>query len=149
MDQAEIPPDVHGAMAWHQRQRLWLLEARLALLEGRPDDAVRWADDVVADAVRRGAARARWQGEVVLHLARAAAGVVPDARAVDAALGHLDSMAGLEAWRASAELAAATGRADLWAAAQRRTEALVATSGAEAPRLRGWLDGELERLGRP
>jgi hypothetical protein len=149
MDPAEIPPDVHGAMAWHQRQRLWLLEARLALLEGRVDQAARWADQLVADAVRRGAARARWQGEVVVHLARAAAGEPPDGPGIDAALRQLDGLAGLEVWRACAELAAATGGADLWSAAGRRAAALVATSGPDAPRLQGWLDGELVRLGRP
>jgi hypothetical protein len=85
----------------------------------------------------------------VVHLARAAAGDPIDAPGIDAALRRLDGLAGLEVWRACAELAAATGRADLWSAAGRRAATLVATSGPEAPRLQGWLDRELVRLGRP
>lgn len=149
VDQATIPPDDHGAMAWHQRQRLWLLEARLALAGGAAETAVDHADRVIADAVRRGSSRARWQGEVVLHLAHAARGDALDPAAVDTALRQLDDVAGLDVWRASAELARATSRADLWEAAERRAGALVAKSGPEAPRLRDWISGQLAELGRP
>ena len=46
--QVEVPPDEAGAMAWHQRHRQRLLEARVALLE---DDPATAAD--LAEWVRR------------------------------------------------------------------------------------------------
>ena len=149
LEQAEVPPDDHGAMAWHQRQRKWLVEARLALREGRPDLATDLASRTVADADRRGSARARWQATVVLHLSASACGEVPDPGEVDATLRHLDHLAGLEAWRSTAELGAATSRAELWQQAQRRADALAATAGDDADRLASWLAAELDHLGRP
>jgi DNA-binding SARP family transcriptional activator len=149
LEQVEVPPDEHGAMAWHQRQRLWLLQARVALEAGDPTAAAELADRVVADAMRRGAPRARWQGEVVRHLAQARSGVVPDRAEVDATLRSLDELAGLEVWRATAELAQATGWPELWPDADRRAAALVATSGPEADRIEAWLHRELATMGRP
>ena len=60
--QVEVPPDEAGAMAWHQRQRQRLLEARVALLEGDPPTAAPLAAWVRDDAARRGAPRGRRPG---------------------------------------------------------------------------------------
>ena len=74
--QVEVPPDDAGAMAWHQRHRQHLLEARIALIEDDPATAAPLAD--VRARRRRPPRRARgrwprprwWQ-----HLAAAMAGI--------------------------------------------------------------------------
>ena len=72
--QVEVPPDDAGAMAWHQRHRQRLLEARVVLIEGDPATAAALAAWVRDDAARRGARRAKTQAEVVQHLVAAATG---------------------------------------------------------------------------
>jgi hypothetical protein len=143
--QVEVPPDDAGAMAWHQRQRLHLLEARLALIDGDLPAAARLATWVRDDAARRGAARTVAQAEVVQHLAAARSGTV-DPAAVDQTVASLEALARLEAWRLTARLAAATDRADLWATASRQAEQLLATCGEDTDRVRAWIEGELQRL---
>jgi hypothetical protein len=132
-------------MAWHQRHRQRLLEARVALLEGDHGAAAPLATWVRDDAARRGARRAEVQAEVVQHLAAAAAGPVDDL-AIDTTVATLDDLARLEAWRLTARLAAATGRADLWATAERYAEQLAGACGTDADRVRAWTQGELTRL---
>lgn len=146
--QLDVPPDEAGAMAWHQRQRLWLMEGRVALLEGDARTGAHLAEQVRADALRRGAPRAVLQAEVLSHLTQAALGE-PVAAAVDATLEGLDGLGRLEGWRVTARLAAATGRADLWTGAERRAARLLEDCGAEARRTGEWIEGELVRLGRP
>lgn len=145
LGQVEVPPDNAGAMAWHQRHRQRLLEARIALIEGDHGAAAPLATWVREDAVRRGARRAAVQAEVVLHLAAAAAGCADDA-AIDATVASLDGLARLEAWRLTARLAAATGRDDLWATAERYAELLAASCATDADRVRAWMQSELIRL---
>ena len=72
-----------GTMAWHQRHRLGLLRARLALLDGRPDAAAALAGDVVADAGARGAGRYEVLATAVLGLADPAVPLDRLDRAVD------------------------------------------------------------------
>jgi hypothetical protein len=52
----------------------------------------------------------------------------------------------LEAWRASAELAAATGDADLAAAVDPQVERLVAASGRAGDEVRAFVAAERSRL---
>jgi hypothetical protein len=52
----------------------------------------------------------------------------------------------LEAWRVTAELAAATGWDDVETAATRRAARVVQQSGDHAPQVGRFLDGELARL---
>jgi hypothetical protein len=143
--QVEVPPDDAGAMAWHQRHRQRLLEARVALLEGDHRAAAPLATWVRDDAARRGARRAVVQAEVVQHLAAAPTGSVDDG-AIEATVASLDGLARLEAWRLTARLASATGRTDLWATAERYAELLAATCGPDADRVRAWMRSELTRL---
>jgi hypothetical protein len=143
--QVEVPPDDAGAMAWHQRQRQQLLEARVALLEGDSATAARLAAWVHDDARRRGAARAAAQAEVVQHLVAATTGT-PSASAVDATVASLQDLARLEAWRLTARLAASTQRLELWAAAEGYAEQLIAACGPDADRVRTWTQAELRRL---
>jgi DNA-binding SARP family transcriptional activator len=146
--QVEVPPDEAGAMAWHQRQRQWLLEGRVALLEGRPDAAVALAERCRADAAHRGAPRAVHQAEVVRFLAAAARHEAIDPRTVDATVDGLNRVGRLDAWRSTARLAAATRRDELWSVAQAQADGLVAGCGAEAERTAAWVATELQRLGR-
>jgi DNA-binding SARP family transcriptional activator len=143
--QVEVPPDGSGGMAWHQRHRQHLLEARIALLEHDWATAGDLAERVRADAARRGAARAAAQAEVVAHLASAAAGAV-DHDAVDRTVSAVERLARLEAWRYTARLAAATDRDDLWDRGRRLAEQLATSCGADADRVRAWTAGELSRL---
>ncbi len=143
--QVEVPPDGAGAMAWHQRHRQHLLEARIALLEDDAARAAERADVVRADAARRGAPRAVAQAEVVAHLAAAMAGAADDA-AIDVTVSTLGGLARLEAWRYTARLAAATGRDELWDRAQRYADQLAEACGSDADRVRAWTSGELARL---
>lgn|GEM_PF-5893899 len=143
--QVHVPPDEAGAMAWHQRQRRWLLEGRVALLQGDTATAAQRAEQVRLDAVRRGAPRAALQAEVLAHLADPA----PDPGAVDATVARLDELARLEGWRFTARLAAASGRAALWDGAERGAARLLEGCGEEAARTGEWIEAELARLGRP
>jgi DNA-binding SARP family transcriptional activator len=144
--QVEVPPDDAGAMAWHQRHRQRLLEARVALLEGDHELAARSATWVRDDAAQRGSQRAVVQAEVVQHVAAAVAGAADD-RAIDATVARLDGLARLEAWRLTARLAAATGRAELWGEAERYAELLASACGPDADRVSAWMRVELTRLG--
>lgn len=143
LDQVQVPPDDAGAMAWHQRQRQHLLEGRVALLEGDPATAARLAAWVRDDAERRGAQRTVAQAEVVQHLS---AGPTADTAEVDRTVAALDGLARLEAWRLTGRLAAATGRADLWATAEGYADRLAAACGADSDRVVAWTQGELTRL---
>ena len=137
--QVEVPPDDAGAMAWHQRHRQRLLEARVALIEGDPATAAaRWPRGSATTPPRRGARAAVDPGR-----GRAAprGGRRPGrstTRPIDATVAALDDLARLEAWRFTARLAAATGRADLWATAERYAEQLAAACGPDADRVRAW-----------
>jgi DNA-binding SARP family transcriptional activator len=147
LDQLEVPPDEEGAMAWHQRQRQRLLAGHVARLEGDGQQAAADAAWVRADALARGAPRAAVQAEVLGHLVHAA-GAAVDPVALDDTLRGLDALVRLEGWRCTARLAAATRRADLWAAAEQRADRLVAACGVEARRTGEWIEAELVRLGR-
>ncbi|MGH9189318.1 MAG: ATP-binding protein, partial [Acidimicrobiales bacterium] len=83
-----------GTMAWHQRHRLGLLRARLALAAGDAGEAAHLARAVRDDAARRGA----WRYE---FLARAVAGLADpgvDARALDPVVEGLARCAVLDGW---------------------------------------------------
>ena len=56
-------------MAWHQRHRLGLLHARLALAGGDPAAAAERASAVATDAAARGAGRYEFLARAVLGLA--------------------------------------------------------------------------------
>jgi DNA-binding SARP family transcriptional activator len=120
--------DVEHSMRWRHVLRRRLLLGRVALADGRPEDARAEAAAVLADATARGVRRY----EVLARLLAAQAG--EPAREDDVAA--LDEVAGLEAWWLTADLATATGN-DAWRAlAERRLAALVAQAGPYADALR-------------
>ena len=117
-------------MGWSQRERAGTLAARLALAAGRPEEALAEAGAVERDASARGSVRHAAFARVVAALARLALGATggdrepadADAPGADlvAALDALAPVAGLEAWRWTAEAARLTGDARLRHAAERR-----------------------------
>ena len=144
--QVEVPPDDAGAMAWHQRHRQHLLEARVALIEGDPATAARLAAWVRDDAARRGAARRRRPGR-----GRAAPGGGDD-RAGDDAAGRRHgrrpstTSPGSRPGGSPPASPPPPTVADLWAAAERYAEQLVAACGPDADRVRAWTQSELHHV---
>jgi DNA-binding SARP family transcriptional activator len=128
-----------GTMAWHQRHRLGLVRARLALLDGDRDGAAHLAGAVVDDAVARGAARYEVLGRAWLALAGGDGDVERLADVVD----RLAVVASLEGWRLVAALGRALGADPLVDEAARRAAALVAAAGPQAERLRAAVAAEL------
>lgn len=115
-----------GTMAWHQRHRLGLLRARLALADSDAAVAAELAAGVAEDAARRGAGRYEL-------LARAVAGLadpsVPDAE-LDRVIGGLGKCAVLDSWPLIAALAQAR-RSDTWRATAERQAATVLANAAD------------------
>jgi hypothetical protein len=116
-----------GTMAWHQRHRLGLLRARLALAAGDRDAALGEATAVADDAAARGAGRYEL-------LARAVAGLAdpstPAARLAPVVEG-LGRCAVLDGWPLIADLAAVHGVAAWRDEAQRLAAQVVAGADAE------------------
>jgi hypothetical protein len=113
-------------MAWHQRHRLGLLRARLALAGGDATAAAGLAAAVADDAAARGARRYELLARGVVGLADPS---MPLARLVPLIDG-LGRCAALEGWPLLADLGALR-RSEAWRAeAERRAAALVAQAGA-------------------
>jgi DNA-binding SARP family transcriptional activator len=146
LGQLALAPGVDSTMAWHQVQRRDLLLARIALGEGDATRARELAGAVVADGRRRGAPRHALMAEVVLLLAEARGDPPVDRARVDAALSGLDELGVLEAWRATALLAAALDRDDLRAAAQARAARVAGGAGSRTAEVQAWIEVELARL---
>lgn len=148
LDRAEIASsDDAGTMVWHQRQRVGLLTARLAWRTGDLDATEEAAQVVFDDARQRGSARTAILAELLVLLARARRGhEVGEDRWQRVLVGH-DRMAGLEAWRASAQVAALTGCSEHVQATRRRAALLVERAGDRAGTAGRTVDLELARLG--
>jgi DNA-binding SARP family transcriptional activator len=140
LDRRLSPVDTwQGTMAWHQRHRLGLLRARLALLDGDRDRAADLAGAVVSDAGARGAARY----EVLARAWLALAGGDGDLDRVAEVVDRLAVVASMEGWRLVAELGGTLGVDEWHAEASRRAAALVGAAGAHADALRAAVAAEL------
>ena len=114
-----------GTMAWHQRHRLGLVRARLALAAGDGGTAAELASAVGDDAAKRGAGRYELLARAVLGLADPS---IPDEE-LDVVVDGLGRCAALDGWPLVAALGAAR-RHDHWCAeAERRAAAVVAGAG--------------------
>jgi tetratricopeptide (TPR) repeat protein len=120
-------------MAWHQRQRVSLLQSRCALAAGDVDSAMTFAELLEGDAERRGSRRYLVLARVQRAIAEAAAGKSLDLDAVDAAVQELGKVAGIDAWLVTAELAAQADVARWWTAAEGYAKAFE-TAAARDPR---------------
>jgi DNA-binding SARP family transcriptional activator len=137
-----------GTMMWHHRQRYGVLCARLALRTGAADEAVGLARAVREDAELRGSPRYGALAIALEATAAAVGGQPVDHAAVDRALHDLDRCAALEAWRATAELAAATRVDRWWRDAERRVDALVARADGHGSTLARHAAATLSQLPR-
>ena len=118
-------------MAWHHRQRHWVLRARLALLADDPASAM--SSPPTPATTRRAEDRAVICSSAAAYAAIATArlGEPLDKDALDAVLVGLDECAATGGWLVTAELAAAAAmRIDGGASAERRAGALIGSAGA-------------------
>jgi hypothetical protein len=132
-----------GTMAWHHRQRLAVQRARAALAAGDRDAARDLAVPVAGDAPTAAASRYELLARAVVACADGAA---VDHDTTDEVLAALGRRAGLEAWRVTAEVAAATGTERWWRDAEHRAGALVAAAGDDADALLVSVTRRFERL---
>jgi hypothetical protein len=116
-----------GTMAWHQRHRLGVLRARLALADGDPERASELASAVADDAAARGASRYE-------HLARGVVALADPAMPPERLAPVIDGLsrcAVLDGWMVVAALADAR-RSGRWRTeAERLAATVVAGAGAD------------------
>jgi len=125
-----------GTMAWHQRHRLGLLRARLALAAGDPTAAAEQATAVASDAAARGAGRYEFLARAVLGLAEPS---VPAERLASVVEG-LSGCAVLDGWPLVAALAAARRSDPLRAEAERLAAVVVANAGDDGDAVRRFVN---------
>ncbi len=117
------------AFVWHARLRHDLLTARLAMADGRYEEA-----DYLATGVARSASRLRLPRYVTVAKLVCAAARAEDGRPVDLSaaadlLSGLDRLAGPEAWWITAGLARSCRVDSWWTAAEKRVADLAAGAG--------------------
>lgn len=129
-----------GTMAWHQRHRLGLLRARLALAGGDPAAAA-LAHAVADDAAQRGAGRYEL-------LARAFAGLadpsVPDSQ-LEPVIDGLGRCAVMDGWPLVLTLAAARHSERWRREAERLAGSVLSAAGAHRDAARRFVDGIFSR----
>jgi hypothetical protein len=125
-----------GTMAWHQRHRLGLLRARLALAGGDAEAAAALAHAVAGDAARRGAARYEFLAGAVGGIADPS---VPDGQLAPAIDG-LARCAAMDGWPLVLALASSR-RSERWRReAERLAAMVVAAGGAHGEAVRRFVD---------
>lgn len=125
-----------GTMAWHQRHRLGLLRARLALAGGDLAGAAALAHEVATDAAQRGAARYELLARALVGLADQS---VPDEQLAPAIDG-LGQCAVMDGWPLVLAVAAAR-RSGRWRReAERRAGTVVAAAGGHEDLVRRFVD---------
>jgi len=121
-----------GTMAWHQRHRLGLLRARLALAAGDPTEAAKQASEVASDAAARGAGRYEFLARALFALAEPS---VPAERLASVVKG-LSGCAVLDGWPLVAALAVARKSDPLRAEAERLAAVVVGNAGEDGDAVR-------------
>jgi hypothetical protein len=125
------------ALVWRHRMRADLYAARIALATGRAEDALTMGEAVAATGCGMGVARYETMSLLLVAHAKQVLGVPVDLQHVEVLLESLGGLAGLEAWRFTAEAAASFGVDRWWDLAERRAAALVRAAGPYAETLRG------------
>jgi hypothetical protein len=129
----------NGTMAWHQRHRLGLLRARLALANGDVDGAAGLAGAVATDAARRGAGRY----EALAHAVAGLADPSVPAEQLAPVVAALGRCAVLDGWPLVAALAS-TRRSSAWRTeAERLATVVVANAGDRAAETRRFVSDAL------
>jgi hypothetical protein len=142
---AEALGDTH-AMAWRHVMRARLYRAEIRLGVGDPAMAAELAGDVRDIGRRIGAARYSVMGGLLLVRAHAAMGEPIDLADTQSLLDDLGHVAGMEAWRITGAVAAATGQDRWWLLAEQRVAALRSQAGPYAPTLQRVAGATLERM---
>ena len=126
----------HGTMAWHQRHRVGLVRAKLALAGGDPATAAELARTVAGDAGRRGASRYELLAHAVVGLADRS---VPEEQ-LSSVIDGLGRCAVMDGWPLVLALATAR-RSEQWRReAERRAATVVSSAGAHADVARRFVD---------
>ena len=133
-----LPPinSWEGTMAWHQRHRLGLLRARLALAGGDAAAAAEQASAVATDAAARGAGRYEFLARAVLGLAEPS---VP-AENLASVVGGLSGCAVLDGWPLIAALAGARRSDVLRGEAERLAAVVVEHAGEDGDAVRRFVN---------
>jgi hypothetical protein len=128
-----------GTMAWHQRHRLGLLRARLALADGDSGPATALASSVADDAAARGARRYELLARAVAGLADPSLPTAQLAPVVDG----LGRCAALDAWPLVAALAEARQCEEWRQQAERQAAAIIAGAGDHLDAAKRFVDRAL------
>jgi hypothetical protein len=136
------------ALAWRHRLRADLYTAQIALASGRPQDALTLAQAVVDTAATMGVERHRALGSLVVAHASRALGMAVDLDRLHALLEVVGAVAGLEAWRLTADTASTFGNDAWWALAERRADTLARAAGPYAEALRRAASERLDKTRR-
>lgn len=137
-----------GSMSWRHRNRYRLLADRLAALDGRHGEAAEDARAVAEAAGERGDLRYQFRGMVVACAIEARNGRQHDPTAVARLVADFVPLSGPDGWRDLAELAAATGSAQVWHQAEALASAVVvaATRRTDADAIGAAVRHQLDRL---
>jgi hypothetical protein len=134
------------AFSWKARLRGELLAARLALADGRPEEAQAQADATAAEAARLGTPRFGAMARALGARARAAAGQRVDAGEVGPVLDELERFAAPEAWWVTAELARDLGVDRWWGVAEERADMIAARAGQRGEQFRLQAGKRLDKM---
>ncbi len=134
------------AFDWKAGLRRDLLKARLALADGRPEEAATIADQLAARATAIGTPRYHALAAALGHRARRAAGDRVDPGSAEGLIGALARFAAPEAWWLTAELAEDLGVIEWRAQADRMVGALVAGAGSRGEAFGRQADKWLDRM---
>jgi len=130
---------------WRLEFKLRLLQGRLALDTGLPQEATAIAEALNADATGMRVPRCAAVARLLAHRARARQGLPTDPAAVESALDLLDSCVALESWWWTGETAADLGSSRLLARAEDRVARLAREIGPRATELHRDADRRLDR----
>jgi hypothetical protein len=136
------------AFSWKAQLRCQLLNARLALADGRAEEAISVAGMVVTEATRLGAPRYRTLAQVVEVRAKSARDTRV-ASLVDGLHGLLDDVsrfAAPEAWWLTAELASELKIDRLWDVAEKHVVTFAEAAGPRAEDFRRHAGTWMERM---
>jgi hypothetical protein len=134
------------AFSWKAQLRLGLLSARLALADGRPEEAEAKAETIAIEAARIGVPRYATLANVVTIRARSAAGHPIDSGSIGRLVTDLDRFAAPEAWWITAELAQDLRVDQWWAAADQRVASIAGGAGGRAEHFKRQAGRQLDKM---
>jgi hypothetical protein len=147
IDAARALGDRH-ALAWRHTMRADLYTAEVLLVTGRTEDALTIAE-ALADAAGKMGVERHWAlGSLLAGRARHQLGLPVDLDRFDDLLETLGRVAGIEAWRLTADAAATFDVDRWWRLAERRAGALASAAGPYAGTLRRVASARLDRTRR-